>query len=238
MPRADESPESVPGWLLWPIRAVAIVVVLPFRLLGMALTAIGRFLHRYLLVPLGRLWHHAIVIPATWLWRWLIVVPATWLWRCLIVVPATWLWVTVLRPPARWLGKALLTLLGWLMAIPVLLIGVPATWLWEHAVVPGARLLHEWVLRPVAVFLWTWILAPLGRGTVWFLRLGWQGTTWLFRQIYRFLLRPIGIAAAMTWRYTFGALWRHIVAPTGRWLRDEIIRPTGAAIRSLFSALS
>ncbi|MEU8656565.1 hypothetical protein [Actinoplanes philippinensis] len=226
MPRADESPESVPGWLLWPIRAVAIVVVLPFRLLGMALAAIGRFLHRYLLVPLGWLWRHAIVIPATWLGHWL------------IVVPATWLWVNVLRPPARWLGKALVTVLGWLLTIPVMLIGVPATWLWEHAVVPGARLLHEWVLRPVAVFLWTWILAPIGRAIIWFLRLGWQGTTWLFRQIYRFLLRPIGIAVAVTWRYTVGALWRHVVAPTGRWLRDEIIRPTGAAIRSLFSALS
>jgi hypothetical protein len=232
MPRADESPESAPAWLLWPVRAVAVVVVLPFRLLGMALTAIGRFLHRYLIVPLAWLGHHLIVIPATWLWHWL------------IVVPATWLWLNVLLPPARWLGKALVTALGWLLAIPVMLIGVPLMWLWEHAVVPGARVLHRWVLRPLGIavtavctFLWTWFLAPVGRAIGWFLHLGWQGTSWLFRQIYRFLLRPIGIAIAVTWRYTIGALWRHVIAPTARWLRDDILRPTGAAIRSVLSAL-
>ncbi|MFC4072554.1 hypothetical protein [Actinoplanes subglobosus] len=225
MPRADD---SAPAWLLWPIRAIAVVVVLPFRLLGMAFEAIGRFLHRCLIVPLAWLWHHAVVIPATWLGHWLIVVPFTWLWR------------TVLLPPARWLGKALVTVLGWVLAIPVMLVGVPLMWLWENAVVPGAALFYRWVLRPFV----TWVLAPIGRaiawflrGIVWFLRLGWQGTTWLFRQIYRFLLRPIGIAIAVTWHYTFGAVWRHLLAPTGRWLRDEILRPTGAAIRSALSAL-
>jgi hypothetical protein len=230
--RTDQSPESAPAWLLWPVRAVAVVVVLPFRLLGMAVAAIGRFLHRYLIVPLAWLGHHAIVVPATWLWHYL------------IVVPLTWLWAEVLLPPARWLGKALVTVFGWLLAIPVMLIGVPLMWLWEHAVVPGARLFHRWILRPLGIalaavggFLWTWVLAPVGRAIAWFLRLGWQGTSWLFRQIYRFLLRPIGIAVAVTWHYTFGAVWRHVIAPTGRWLRDEILRPTGAAIRSVLSAL-
>ncbi|WP_433795836.1 hypothetical protein [Actinoplanes sp. CA-252034] len=256
MPRADESPDAAPAWLLWPIRAIAVVVVLPFRLLGMALEAIGRFLYRYLIVPLGWffqhvivipatwLWRHLIVIPATWAWHWLIVIPATWAWHWLIVVPATWLWVNVLRPPLHWLGKALVTVLGWFLAIPVILVGVPLMWLWEHALVPGAHLLYRWVLRPVAAFLWTWILVPVGRAVVWFLRavvwflrLGWQGTSWLFRQIYRFLLRPIGMAIAVTWHYTIGAVWRHVLAPTGRWLRDEIIRPTGTAIRSLLSSL-
>ncbi|MEU4163685.1 hypothetical protein [Actinoplanes sp. NPDC026670] len=237
MPRADESHESAPDWLLWPVRAIAVLVVLPFRLLGMAFEAIGGFLHRYLLIPLTWLGRRLIVIPALWLWHWLIVVPATWIWGWLIVVPLTWLWVNVLRPPAHWLGKALVTVFGWLLAIPVMLIGVPLMWLWEHAAVPGAILLYRWVLHPAGAFLWTWILVPIGRALAWFLRTGWNGTTWLFRQIYRFLLRPIGIAIAVTWRYTVGAVWRHVITPAARWLRDEILRPTGAAIRSVLSAL-
>jgi hypothetical protein len=250
VPKVDEQPESLPAWLLWPVRAIAVVVVLPFRLAGAALTAAGRFLGRWVLAPLAWLGDHLIVIPAAWAWRHLIVIPAAWAWRNLVVIPAGLLWRALL-PPARWLGRALATLAGWVLMIPVVLIGVPLMWLWEKALVPGARLLYRWVLRPIglavaaaAEFLRIWVLAPAGRGLVWFLRLGWEGTSWLFRQLYRYLLRPAGLAAAWLWRYTFGALfrglghvWRTLITPAGRWVRDAILRPAGAAVRSVLAAL-
>ncbi|MDI6102367.1 hypothetical protein QLQ12_27485 [Actinoplanes sp. NEAU-A12] len=251
MPQVDDSPDALPAWLLWPVRAIAVVVVLPFRLAGAALTAAGRFLSRYLVTPLAWLCHHVIVIPAAWLWQHLVVIPATWAWHHLVVVPLAWLWRTLLLPSARLLGRVLVKVTGWMVAIPVILIGVPVMWLGEHALVPGARLFHRWILRPLGLaiaatagFLWTRLLVPAARAITWFLRLGWEGTSWLFRQLYRYLLRPIGLAAAFVWRHTFGALlralahvWRTLVTPAGRWIRDEILRPAGAAVRSVLASL-
>jgi hypothetical protein len=232
MPRTNHPTDSSPDWLLWPIRAIAVVVVLPFRLLGMALSAIGGFLYRYLIRPLLWLWEHLVVIPLAWLWKYLVAIPVSWLWR------------TVLFPSLSWLGNALVKLIGWILAVPVLVIGVPVMWLWEHALVPAGRFLYRWVLRPIGlaiaeicVFLWKWIVAPVGRALLWFLTVGWQGTSWLFRQVYRYLLRPVGIAIAFTWHWTVGAAWRTVIVPASRWLRDEILRPTGAAIRSILTSL-
>lgn len=193
MPRTDESQESLPAWLLWPVRALAVAVVLPFRLLGELSRIVGRFLARFVGAPL------------------------VWLWEHLIVAPLAWLWTRVLRPPLAWLGRGLVTVLGWVLMVPVLLVGVPLMWLWEKV-------------------LWPWVLAPVGRAAVWFLTLGWQGTTWLFRQVYRFVLRPVGRALAFVWRWTLGPVFR-AVAWAGRWVRDEILRPAGAAIRAVFTAI-
>jgi hypothetical protein len=49
--------------------------------------------------------------------------------------------------------------------------------------------------------------------------------------IYRYLLRPIGLAIRFTWRYTFGALL-HGIAVTGRWLSREVFRPAGRVVRA------
>jgi hypothetical protein len=218
-------------WLLWPVRALAVVVVLPFRLLWEAAKLIGRFLDRYLIASVA------------WLWRYLVAIPVTWLARQI------------------WAG---LTVLGrWISAVLRVLIGVPLRWLWQQALRPVLRALWKYVLRPVFVavvlaitfviervlapvvrFVWRWVLAPAGRAIVWFVRAGWQGVSWLGRQLYRFLLRPIGIAVAWLWRYTFGALFRGIgwlwsvtVTPAGRWIRDEILRPAAAAARSVLVAV-
>ncbi|WP_328469267.1 hypothetical protein OHA21_01365 [Actinoplanes sp. NBC_00393] len=210
-------------WLLWPVRALAVVVVLPFRLLWEGAKLIGRFL--------------------------------AWLWRHLVAIPVLWL--------SRLIGAGLTVLGRWLSAALRVLIGVPLAWLWRQALRPVLRAIWQYVLRPVFVavvlavtfviervvapvagFVYRWVLAPVGRALVWFLRAGWQGTSWLGVQLYRFLLRPLGIAVAWLWRYTFGALFRGIgwlwsvtVTPAARWIRDEILRPAAAAARSVLVAV-
>ncbi|SDT31427.1 hypothetical protein SAMN04489716_3252 [Actinoplanes derwentensis] len=214
VPSADDTRDPLPTWLMWPIRAVAVAVVLPFRLLGELFLIIGRFLRRFVIAPL------------LWVWDHLIVAPLGWAWRTLIEAPAVWVWRRVLRTPVTWLGRGLVKLGGWILMIPVLLIGVPLMWLWEKVAVN----LYRWVLRPVVGWLWTWVLEPLGQMVVWMLVTGWQGTEWLFRQLYRFLIRPVGLAIAFVWRWTLRPVMLAI-GWAGRWVWDAILRPVGAAIR-------
>ncbi|MBG0567254.1 hypothetical protein [Actinoplanes aureus] len=207
-------------WLLWPVRAIAVVVVLPFRLLWEAAKLIGRFLNRYLLAPLAWLWQHLVVIPVLWL--------AQLIWtavRIVIGVPLAWLWQQALQPALRALWRYVLrpVFVGVLLAVTFVI---------------------ERLIAPVGRFVYEWLLAPVGRALLWFLRAGWAGTSWLGRQLYRFLLRPFGIAVAWLWRYTFGALFRGIawvwgvtVTPAARWVREEILRPAAEAARSVLVAV-
>jgi hypothetical protein len=85
------APEAqAPAWLLWPARALAVVVVVPLRLGWHAITAVLR--------GMGWLIDRAVVRPVAWAWRHLVVVPLAWLWRYLVAVPLTWLWSEVFRP--------------------------------------------------------------------------------------------------------------------------------------------
>ncbi|WP_229070325.1 hypothetical protein [Actinoplanes sp. DH11] len=223
-PYVDDRSDAVPAWIVWPVKALAFVVVLPFRLLWEGLRISGRFLLRYVLRPLAWLWEHAVVIPLAWLWRHLVVIPASWLWRYLIVVPARWLW------------RGIVTLGRWL--------AWPFVWLWGAAILPALHAVMRWVVVPVAEFLWVWLLAPVGRAIIWFVRTGWDGTTWLGVRFYRYVLRPIGVALAWLWRYTFGALfrglayaWRMTVTPAVRWLHTQVLRPAAQATRDMLGAL-
>src|SRR4051794_2723723 len=114
-----------PACIQWPVRVLAVIVVLPFRLAWELLTAVGRFLERYVGGPLAWLWQRLVVVPLTFLWHWLVVVPATWLWRWAVVVPATWLWRWAVVVPLSWLAH-------WLLVVPL-------RWLWarrQYAVRP------------------------------------------------------------------------------------------------------
>ncbi|MFF8408503.1 hypothetical protein [Streptomyces omiyaensis] len=172
-----------PGCLTGAARAVALVVVLPVRLLWDALAWCLRQLWRWLLAPVGRalgwLVHHLLVIPLRWLWEWVLVPVAKVLWRVLdllLVTPLRWLWEWVLVPVAKALWRVL-----------DLLLVTPLTWLWRHVLGPVVRVAG-------AALLWAWRIAgrisrAVGRAVRWVL---WNAIGRPLAWAYRVVLTPVG----------------------------------------------
>jgi hypothetical protein len=218
-----------PAWIRWPIRVLAVLFVLPFRLLWELLGLIGRFLARYVGRPLAWLWHYAVAVPAAFLWHYLVAVPAAFLWHWLVVIPATWVWRHALRPvlewlivvPARWLWRHRRSLLRPFVVVLRYLLVVPFVWLWA-------------VTAPVRRGLW-WVLSGLGRGIAAVLTAGWRGAGWVLWQLYRWVLRPAGLAVAWCWRHTVVPAYR-MIAAGGRWVREAILRPAAGMARAVLVA--
>lgn len=200
-----------PAWVHWPIRVLAVIFVLPFRLLWELVRYTGRFLARSVGRPLAWLWHYAVAVPLAFLWHYLIAVPVAFLWHYLIAVPASWLWEQAIWPA-----------LGWL---------------WDRrrfAVWPFAMLLRYLVVVPLG---WLWaVTAPvwraLARGIAAVLLAGWQGAGWVLRQCYRWLLRPVGLAVAWCWRHTVVPAYRMVDAG-GRWVHEAIVQPAASTARAV-----
>ncbi|MFF0479976.1 hypothetical protein [Streptomyces sp. NPDC004435] len=172
-----------PGCLTGVARAIALVVVLPLRLVWDALAWCFRQLWRWILAPVGRalgwLLHYVVVIPLRWLWEWVLVPVGRalgWLLHHLLVIPLRWLWEWVLLP----VGKAL-----W--------------WVVDLLVVTPLRLLWRYVLGPVcryvgAALAWAWRIAgrisrAVGLAIRWVL---WNAIGRPLAWVYRVLLTPLG----------------------------------------------
>jgi hypothetical protein len=199
-----------PPWIHWPVRVLAVVVVLPIRVAWELLKVVGGFLERYVgrplawlwrrlvVVPLSRLAHRLVVVPLRWLARWVwahrafLVRPLVFMVRYLVVVPVAWFF-TVTGPMWEALGRGLAWTLEALVAV------LSAT----------GRVAYRWVLRP-----------------------GWLGAGRVLRQLYRWVLRPIGLAIAWVWRWTVVPAWR-VVAGAGRWVRDAVVRPSAGMARAV-----
>ncbi|MBT0769731.1 hypothetical protein KIH74_12405 [Kineosporia sp. J2-2] len=251
--RATGSDPYVP----WPVRVLAVVLVLPFRLAWELLALAGRVLVDFVLVPLARLFEMLIVRPLRFLWRYLVVLPLGWVWnrllrpllrffwRYLLVIPLTWLADQISRV-VRWFGRMIMAVLRatapfWKLLGRLFLVFVvdPLVWL--------LRCLHRYVLRPgwegagwVLHQLYRWTLRPLGRALG--LALGW---------LWRHTVVPLARAAAWFWRHTVVAAvhaagrvcrwtWQHTVAPvgravaaSGRWVNKSLLRPARATVRAV-----
>jgi hypothetical protein len=198
-----------PAWLHWPIRVLAVLFVLPFRLLWELLGLLGRFLARYVGRPLAWLWHYAVAVPAAFLGHYLVAVPVAFLWHYLVAVPVAFL------------GHYL--------------VAVPATWLWGRALRPALEWPARWLLVVPARWLWR-VTAPmwraLGRGVAAVLIAGWRGAGWVLRQVYRWVLRPAGLAVAWGWRHTVVPAYR-MIAAAGGWVRESILQPGTHAARAV-----
>ena len=210
-----------PAWIHWPIRVLAVLFVLPFRLLWEALGYVGRFLARYVVRPLAWLWHHAVEVPAAFLWRYLIAIPAAFLWRYLIAIPAVFLWRYLIAIPGAFLWRYV--------------IAIPVAFLWHYLIaIPGAFLWHYLIVVPLR---WAWqVTAPLwralGRGIAAVLLAGWHGAGWVLWQVYRWVLRPAGLAVAWCWRHSVVPVYR-MVAAAGRWVGEELVRPVLDTVRAV-----
>lgn len=208
-----------------PVRIVVLVLVLPVRMVWDALVGCARAVDRTLLRPLGR--------------------ALSWLFQALVVAPAGWLWAWVLTPMGlgvRWLAWAMLV---W-----------PWSALWRYLVVPGVR---YGIVVPLG-WLYTAVLTPLGHGLEWVYRtllapagrgirtaVGWLLTVllvWPVVAVWRYVLVPLGLAAAWSVRYLvlLPAVWtyRELLTPLGRgaaWLLDLLARGVAAGFRGLWAGL-
>lgn len=214
----DGEDEYEPGWLgtvlRWPIRIVAVIVIAPFQVAWESLKASGRVAWRGLR-RVGR----GVRRAAAALGR-----PFRAVGRAV-----GWVAVRVIWWPLRWVGRGtgrvlelayryLLTPIGHGLAAVVGAIGAGA-----EAVGRGISFVVTWVYFSV--------LTPLGRGLAAVARRVRDGFGWIGRQIYRWILRPIGVAARAVGRFIVRvlyylsrpivllgrALW-HLLKLLGRWI--------------------
>ncbi|MBW8482099.1 hypothetical protein [Actinomadura parmotrematis] len=223
-PARPEPPQpAAAGCLVAPLRALALVVILPLRLAWEAVAFAGRLLGRYVLHPLA--------VALAWVWTTLIWTPV----RAVAVA----LWCAL-----GWTGRALLALLK-LLAIPFVLLGRYVLWPVCRAVGWVLRVL---VLVPLA-YLFEYVLAPVGRFLAAAWRLAgrvlawtlayliveplvhlWRGLVWALRTLvvlpaklaWRYLLWPACRGAAWLFRtlvvVPLVALYGYVLAPAGRFL--------------------
>ncbi|WP_280886230.1 hypothetical protein [Streptomyces sp. LBL] len=210
-----------------PVRIVVLVLVMPVRMVWDVLAVVGRVLRDTLLRPLGRalLWLGKALFfwPAVALWRYLLVPVGKalgWLGNVLVVVPLTWLYRYVLTPAGHalaWVHARVLTPLG--HGIRWLLKGVGAVF---AALGLGVYTAVVWLARYLivvpALWLYEWILAPVGRAVAWCV----TGLVQLVGMILHWATRILFVLPAL-------AVWRWILTPVGRVLA-VIAREVGDAL--------
>jgi hypothetical protein len=188
-----------------PVRLVALVVVLPLRMLWDLVAVAGRFVRTALLAPLWRGFARAV----------------SRLGRVLLVTPARWLYRWVLAPAGRGAGWVLRGA-WWVLA------GI------GRGVATAVVWLVRWLLVAPAVLLYGWVLTPVGHALRWLGRRLADGARWLYRRVLtplghagRWLahglwavLRALGAAAAWLVRWLLVAptvlLYRWVLTPLGR----------------------
>jgi hypothetical protein len=221
----EDDDEYEPGWLgtvlRWPIRIVAVIVIAPFQVAWESVKATGRVAWRGLR-RVGRGLRRA----ASALGR-----PFRAVGRALAAAGRAlgWAATRVLWWPLRWVGRGtgrvlelvyryILTPIGHGIAAVVGAIGAGA-----EAVGRGISFIVTRVYFSV--------LTPLGHGLVAVARRVRDGFGWVGRQLYRWILRPVGLAARAVGRFTVRvlyylsrpfvllgrALW-HLLKVLGRWI--------------------
>lgn len=201
-----------PGCLTAVARGIALVVVVPVRLVWDALAFCLRHLWRWILAPVGRalgwLIDVLILTPLRWLWQWVVVPVAKALWwlvDLLVLTPLGWLWQWVVVPVAR--------ALWWLVDLVVV---TPFGWLWRYVLAPVGRVAG-------AALAWAWHVAgtvsrAVGRAVSWVL---WHAVGRPLAWTYRVLLTPVG-----HWLHTY------LLRPAA-----EVARAVRAATREVWRAL-
>ncbi|MFD0362001.1 hypothetical protein ACFQZZ_11165 [Nocardia sp. GCM10030253] len=222
----------------WIARAIAIVVLIPVRVLWESVKLVGRialavlhFIWTQLLDPVCRIAWHWVIRPAwafakDFLWGWLlqhvlwgmVLTPIgalllDFLLRPLRRAVEEFLWRRVLRPAAVWLTKQVL-------------LPIASAVLWVLYTV--SKYVIAWPLYQ----LWRWILLPLWRLLRAVLIYAWRIVTIIVgvlivipcRAIHRTVLRPIFTALAIAWQATVTrpARWfyTNIVTPMNKWATE------------------
>jgi hypothetical protein len=194
--RLDLTKEPVPArpgpaWIVVPARVIALIVVLPLRLVhdllvatGRGLGAVGRAFHRWLLAPIGR-------------------------FLAAVGRGIGALLDLLLARPLRWLGVVVILGLLRLLARGS---GRFGRWLQRVLIIPVGRFLAM-IGRGLGRVLEFVLLRPL-RGLAWLLSGAWRGVVLLIgvlvvvpaALLWQYVLRPPLLALAWLGRRAFGVL--------------------------------
>ncbi|QXJ22715.1 hypothetical protein AGRA3207_003766 [Actinomadura graeca] len=231
--------------LVRPLRWLAVVLSLGLlRLLGRGTGRLARWFHRVLLSPAGRFLARlgrAIAVGTGWVLAVFVVLPAVILWRYVLRPPLLGLaWVfRVVGQGIAWAARGIGAGLAWA--------GRGLLWVGRGFVWVGRGL--GWVGRGVGRLLasvgsvvadgwntfwsavaWSWRL--LGRGLAWLGRVLFVPPA---RFVYRYVLAPLGRAAAGTWRLAarvLRRLWWTLAVSPARWVGTSVLRPAGRGVRA------
>ncbi|WP_216093872.1 hypothetical protein [Streptomyces abyssalis] len=196
-------------------------------------------LYRYVLTPVG----HGLAAAAralgaglAWLGGNLVVVPLGLLYRyvltpvghgVLAVMLALgaglgWLWRWVVMAPCGLLYRYVLTPVGRGLVAVVLGTGAGLGWLWRNLVVAPCRFVHRRLLKPTGRGV-----AVVAREVADAFVHAWRVAGRVSRAVFRFLGRVLRFLFAdpAVW------MWRNVVRPVGRGLRDGVWRPAAHAVR-------
>ncbi|MBF6353399.1 hypothetical protein IU449_02365 [Nocardia higoensis] len=236
----------------WVARAIAVVLLVPVRLVwegvkwcGRAFVAVLVFVLEQVLAPVGRFVHLWVIRPLWFflkdmVWGWaiqqvlwgMVLTPLgsallNWLLRPLLRVIEQWLWQSILRPALNALLNYVVVPVAkwlgkWVLGPALYAIAVSLRWVWTWCVVRPLALLWRWVLRP----LWIALAATL--------YFGWRGASAIVRvlvvvpcaYLYRHVLRPALAALATVWRtcVVVPVSWVHrtVLMPMNRFAADVL----------------
>ncbi|MEU3981260.1 hypothetical protein AB0F77_14245 [Streptomyces sp. NPDC026672] len=228
-----------------PVRIVALVLVVPVRLVWDALVVTGRFLAAAALRPLGRalprLGRALPARPARAVWRYVLVPAGTalaLLGHVLLVVPLRWSYRHAPTPPGHalarlargtgaalaWLARRVRAALAWLgrrvgagLVRLAQGIGGGLAWLYARVLTPAGHGALTLFVVP-ARLLRTWLLAPAGRALA---RCAGLVVTGVGHVLY-WLARVLLVLPARV-------LWRRVLGPLGL-LLVLLARETGTAL--------
>ncbi|WP_314175182.1 hypothetical protein [Streptomyces winkii] len=233
--------------LLWLARTAGAGIAWAASGLWAGLTWLGRtlvvaplnFVYRYVLTPLGQgalALARAVGAGLAWLGRTLVRTPLSFLYRYVLTpvghavvavvlgfgAGLAWLWRYVVVAPCELLYRYVLTPVGHGVVAVVLGFGAGLAWLWRYLVVAPCGFLYRYVLAPVGRGI-----AVVAREIADALAHAWRVAGYVSRAVFRFFGRVLRflVADPVVW------LWRHVVRPVGRGLRDGVWRPAARAVR-------
>lgn len=242
--------------LVVPVRMLWDALVVAGRFLNdTVLRPVGRAL-----LWLGRA---VFVWPFVGVWRYVVVPLAkgiAWLGNVLLVVPAVWLYRYVLTPVGHacawvargvgyacaWLGRGIRAGLEWLYARVLTPVGHAVMWVLKGlgavlaAIGLGLFGVVAWLVRYLvvvpAVWLYRWVLAPVGRVLAVVGREVWDALGHAWRVAGRISL-AVGrfLASLFRWIFVEPVRWvyRTVLTPVGHVVRDLVLRPVAEAARSV-----
>jgi hypothetical protein len=233
------SPQPLPGWLAWPVRIIAVIVVVPFRLAWDLIVIVSRFLWRYLGVPVAKFVYAYVLRPLGYAFYYVVWIPLHFLLAKVLWTALVWLaenvlapffkalWratvhlARLLKPFLRLLGRILLeaakavaVVVGVLYALILRPLGIAIRW--------TAVALYRYLLRPVGLalaWLWQWIVVPVAKSIAW----AWNHSVVL---LWRYL-----VVVPLRWT------WQTVVAPTGRWIHAALLAPIAEATRRVLATI-